>query len=113
MKFAEQDAEIDRLRRLVGDQNDRLGAFAALGVKDPKAKPEPKPEEEAAFAPLFDQRQAEVEQLNAAVKANEEKLKGLSSAAAKQSGEAAPTQSSPPHGGGGHAPAQHTAPRSK
>jgi hypothetical protein len=89
LKFAEQDAEIDKLKRLVGDQNERLAGFAALGVKDPKAPKvvETKPEDDPALAPLLEQRAAELEQLNAAVKANEEKLKGLSAAAAVKANE--------------------------
>jgi len=84
MKFAAMDGEIDALRRRVSDQDERIRGLAGLGVKTlGKAAAEVKPEDDPSLAPLFEQRQAELEQLQELAKVNEKKLEGLAAAAAK------------------------------
>jgi hypothetical protein len=78
MRLATIDAELDRLRRLVGDQQDRLDSFNRLGVQGAEpARAAGQPDEDPSLAPILDQRRAELEDLTRRAQANEEKLQDL------------------------------------
>lgn len=62
MRLATLDAEVEALRRLVGDQQDKVNAYAGMGLKDDKAEAATAAEE-AALSAVLDERRAEIEGL--------------------------------------------------